>query len=101
LSNIRSSTITSSAGPSHAATPVASIPTNLLTSEQSLIAAELDIPVTMLCTGTQLSLQANYIRYLAYLEASQKLADITKAEAWPSGLKKPTSMDVILLFIGK
>ena len=43
----------------------------MLTSEQSLVAAELGIPHSMLRTGAPLSLQANYmyIRYLAYLES--------------------------------
>jgi hypothetical protein len=72
-----------------------------LTSEQSLVATELDIPSDMLRTGAPVSLQSNYIRYLAYLETCQKLADTLKAGTWPSELKKPTSMDVILLFIGK
>ena len=75
--------------------------TKMLTTEQFLIAAELDIPHSMLRTGAPLSLQANYIRYLAYLETCQKLATISKAGTWPPGLKKPTSMDMILLFIGK
>jgi len=78
-----------------------STPTKMLTTEQSLIAAELNIPHSMLRTGAPLSLQANYIRYLAYLETCQRLATISKAGTWPPGLKKPTSMDMILLFIGK
>ena len=85
---------------SGASTPT-STPATILTSEQSLIAAKLDIPSDMLRSGSPLSLQANYIRYLVYLETCQKLADIIKAGTWPVDLKKPTSMDVILLFIGK
>src|SRR5271170_10294 len=73
----------------------------LLSSEQSLIAAQLEIPSKMLCTGAPLSLQANYLRYLVYLETCQKLEDCKRSGTWPSGLKMPTSMDVILLFIGK
>ena len=92
-------------GSSTAVTPVTpaqlSTPTNLLTSEQSLIATELDIPHSMLRTGAPLSLQAYYIRYLAYLETCQKVATLSKAGTWPPALKKPTSMDIILLFIGK
>ena len=55
----------------------------------------------MLHTGAPLSLQANYLRYLSYLESSQKLANIKTAGAWPLGLKVPTTMDLVLLFIGK
>jgi hypothetical protein len=73
----------------------------LLTSEQSLIAAELNIPSNMLRSGAPLSLQANYSRYLVYLETCQKWEDTKKAGTWPPGLKTPTSMDIILLFIGK
>ena len=73
----------------------------MLTSEQSLFAIELDVSYDVLCTGAPLSLQADYIRYLAYLETCQKLATILKAGTWPSTLKKPTLMDMILLLIGK
>jgi hypothetical protein len=55
----------------------------------------------MLCTGAPLFLQANYIRYLVYLNTCQKFSAIMKAGTWPPGLKTPTSMDIILLFIGK
>ena len=78
-----------------------STPSTMLTSEQSLIAAQLNIPFNMLRTGAPLSLQANYIRYLAYLDACQTFADIIKAGSWPPEIKKPTTMDIILLFIGK
>jgi hypothetical protein len=74
---------------------------NLLTSEQRLIAAQLEISANMLRTGSALSLQANYVRYLIYLEACQKLANFKIAGTWPSGLKVPSSMEVIMLFIGK
>src|SRR5271168_3583712 len=73
----------------------------MLSSEQHLIANELGIPSNMLHTGAPLSLQANYIQYLSYLESSQKLANIKNSRTWPSGLKTPTSMDLVLLFIGK
>jgi len=79
----------------------AQIATKLLTSEQHLIAAELQIPSNMLRTGAPLSLQANYTRYLVYLEACQTLANLKNTGTWPSGLKVPGQMDVILLFIGK
>jgi hypothetical protein len=105
LTNIPSNTASTSARPSGEVTPVmpaqVATPTNSLTSEQSLIAAELDIRQSMLRTGAPLSLQANYMRYLEYLETCQKLATIKNAGTWPPGLKKPTSMDIILLFIGK
>jgi hypothetical protein len=106
LSNTPSLALTGASGASgssHALSTVSghSTPSTMLTSEQSLIAAELNIPFTMLRTGSPLSLQANYIRYLAYLEACQTFADITKAGTWPPAIKKPTSMDIILLFIGK
>lgn len=55
----------------------------------------------MLRTGASLTLQANYARYLVYLETCQKLADSKKAGTWPVELKVPTTMDIILLFIGK
>jgi hypothetical protein len=100
-----SDTISVSASSSNAVTPVisahVSTPTNLLTSEQSLIATELEVPYSMLRTGAPLSLQANYMRYLAYLEACQKFTATTNAGTWPLALKKPTSMDIISLFIGK
>jgi hypothetical protein len=79
----------------------AQIAAKLLTSEQHLIAAELQIPSNMLRTGAPLSLQANYTRYLVYLEACQTLANLKNTGTWPSGLKVPGQMDVILLFIGK
>lgn len=74
---------------------------NLLTSEQRLIAKELSVPSNMLRTGSPLSLQANYSRYLIYLDTCQKLANIKTAGTWPSTLKSPSSMDIVLLFIGK
>jgi hypothetical protein len=77
------------------------VASNLLTSEQRLFAAQLEIPANMLCTGIPLSLQANYAHYLTYLDSCQKLAGIKDAGTWPSELKFPSSMDVILLFIGK
>jgi hypothetical protein len=55
----------------------------------------------MLRTGAPLSLQANYARYLIYLEACQTLANLKNTGTWPSGLKMPGSMDLVLLFIGK
>lgn len=55
----------------------------------------------MLRTGAPLSLQANYTRYLVYLEACQRLDELKKSGTWPAGVRMPTSMDVILLFIGK
>ena len=79
----------------------AQIAAKLLTSEQHLIAAELQIPSNMLRTGAPLSLQANYTWYLVYLEACQTLANLKNTGTWPSGLKVPGQMDVILLFIGK
>jgi len=104
LSNTPSNIITTSASASQAASALSSVPSTpstLLSSEQCLFAAELHIPSNMLRTGAPLSLQANYLRYLVYLETSQKLEDIKKSGTWPSGLKMPTSMDIILLFIGK
>ena len=77
------------------------VASNMLTSEQCFIAAQLGVPVNMLCTGTPLSLQANYARYLAYVDSCQTLTGIKDAGTWPSELKSPSSMDVILLFIGK
>ena len=79
----------------------AKVASNMLTSEQRLIAAELQIPLNMLRTGAPLSLQANYARYLVYLEACQTLASLKNAGTWPSDVKIPSSMDVVLLFIGK
>ena len=70
-------------------------------TEQFLIASKLQIPTTMLCTGAPLSLWANYLCYLVYLETIQKLEDMKKSGTWPAGVRMPTSMDVILLFIGK
>jgi hypothetical protein len=93
--------VSASASSSTAVTPVVTTPTNMLTSEQSLVATELGIPHSMLRTGAPLSLQANYIRYLAYLESCEKFKTIMNAGNWPSGIKKPSSMDITLLFIGK
>ena len=81
--------------------PVIQAAPNLLTSEQRLIAAVLEIPSNMLRTGAALTLQANYARYLVYLDSCQKLADIKSANTWPVERKVPTSMDIVLLFIGK
>ena len=36
-----------------------------------------------------------------YLETCQKLEDHKKSGTWPPELKMPSSMDIILLFIGK
>jgi hypothetical protein len=55
----------------------------------------------MLRTEAPLSLQANYTRYLVYLEACQTLANLKNTGTWPSGLKMPSTMDIVLLFIGK
>ena len=55
----------------------------------------------MLHTGAPLSLQANYLHHLVYLETCQKLEEIKKSGTCPAGVRTPTSMDVILLFIGK
>jgi len=55
----------------------------------------------MLRTGAPLSLRANYLRYLVYLETVQKLEGMKNSGTWPAGVRTPTSMDVILLFIGK
>ena len=79
----------------------AQVASNLLTSEQRLIAAELQISSDMLRTGAPLSLQTAYARYLIYLEACQTLASLKNAGTWPADLKIPSSMDVVLLFIGK
>ena len=92
------------AGPVAASSSVsakAQIAAKLLTSEQHLIADELQIPANMLHTGAPLSLQANYTWYLVYLEACQTLANLKSTETWPSGLKIPSPMNIILLFIGK
>jgi hypothetical protein len=98
----------SSTGPAAVAGPVAvfssakaQIAAKLLTSEQLLIADQLEIPSNMLRTGAPLSLQANYSRYLVYLEACQRLANLKNTGTWPSGLKVPSQMDLVLLFIGK
>ena len=50
-------------GSSHALSSVSGhlTPSTMLTSEQSLIAAELNIPFSMVRSGAPLSLQANYI----------------------------------------
>jgi hypothetical protein len=79
----------------------AQIAAKLLTSEQLLIADELQIPANMLHTGASLSLQANYTWYLVYFEACQTLANIKNTGTWPSGLKMPSTMYIVLLFIGK
>jgi hypothetical protein len=92
------------AGPVAASSSVsakAQIAANLLTSEQLLIADELQIPANMLCTGAPLSLQANYTQYLVYLEACQTLANLKNTGTWPSGLKMPSTINIVLLFIGK
>ena len=77
------------------------IAAKLLTSEQHLIADELQIPANMLCTGAPLSLQDNYTWYLVYLEACQTLANLKNTGTWPSGLEMPSTMDIVLLFTGK
>jgi hypothetical protein len=92
------------AGPVAASSSVSAkvqIAAKLLTSEQLLIADELQIPANMLCTGVPLSLQANYTQNLVYLEACQTLANLKNTRTWPSGLKMPSTMDIVLLFIGK
>jgi hypothetical protein len=91
------------AGPVAASSSVsakAQIAAKLLTSEQ-LIADELQIPANMLRTGAPLSLQANYTQFLVYLEACQTLANHKNTGIWPSGLKMPSTMDIVLLFIVK
>ena len=77
------------AGPvasSSSASAGAQIAAKLLTSEQLLIADELQIPSNMLCTRAPLLLQANYTQYLVYLEACQTLANLKNTETWPSRL---------------
>ena len=94
----------SSTGPvtSPAAISTLAEPANsFLTSEQRHIARELSIPLNMLRTGGPLSLQANYSRYLTYLDAVQTLKKIKDAGNWPSDLKLPSTTDIYLLFIGK
>ena len=51
------------------ASSVAQAAPNILISEQQFIAAALNIPSNMLRTGAALTLQANYARYLIYLES--------------------------------
>jgi hypothetical protein len=98
---LSSNVVTSSTAPTPLPIPSERRSQNILTSEQCQFAEELGIPSNMLRTGSPLSLQANYTRYLVYLDTTQKLANIKNAGTWPSGLKTPTSMDIILLFIGK
>ena len=55
----------------------------------------------MLHTGAPLSLQADYAWCLVYLEACQTLANLKNTGTWPLGLKIPSPMDIVLLFIEK
>ena len=72
-----------------------------LTVEQTAQADALRIPVEMCCTGLPLSLQQNYRRYVAYIDALAKFKSMQKNGSWPDGLKKPSNFDIQRLFIGK
>ncbi len=64
------------------------------TAEQTKFANALQIPSEMCCTGTSLTLQQHYARYLAYLKALMTLKKMKKDGTWPEGLE----FQVILIF---
>lgn len=72
-----------------------------LTVEQTAQADALRIPVEMRRTGLPLSLQQNYRRYVAYIDALAKFKSMQKNGSWPDGLKKPSNFNIQCLFIGK
>jgi hypothetical protein len=71
------------------------------TVEQTNFTNALQIPSGMHRTGTSLTLQQHYARYLAYLEALTTLKKMQKDGTWPEGLRIPGASDIRLLFIGK
>ena len=74
---------------------------SLLTVEQTAQADALRIPVGMRRTGLPLSLQQNYRRYVAYIDALAEFKSMQKDGSWPDGLKKPSGPEIQRLFIGK
>jgi len=71
------------------------------TAEQTKFADALQIPSELRRTGTSLTLQQHYARYLAYLKALTTLKKMNKDGTWPEGLRVPSDSDIRLLFIGK
>ena len=71
------------------------------TAEQTDFANALQIPSEMRRTGSQLTLQQHYMRYLAYFDALTALRKTQRDGTWPEGLRVPGDSDIRLLFIGK
>jgi hypothetical protein len=71
------------------------------TAEQTESANALQIPSELRRTGTLLTLQQHYTRYLAYLDSLTALRKAQRDGTWPEGLRVPGESDVRLLFIGK
>jgi hypothetical protein len=71
------------------------------TAEQTESANALQIPSELRRTGTSLTLQQHYTRYLAYLDSLTALRKAQRDGTWPEGLRVPGESDVRLLFIGK
>jgi len=61
------------------------------TGEQTKFADALQIPSELRRTGTSLTLQQHYARYLAYLKALTTLKKTKKDGTWPEGLRVPNS----------
>jgi hypothetical protein len=96
----------SAAGTSQFVSSAASVQTQgsgkfAYTAEQADFANALQIPSEMRRTGTSLTLQQHYTRYLVYLQALTTLKKLQKDGTWPEGLRIPGASDVRLLFIGK
>ena len=71
------------------------------TAEQTDFANALQIPSEMRRTGTSLTLQQHYTRYLAYFDALTTSRKMQRDGTWPEGLRVPGDSDIRLLFIGK
>lgn len=94
-----------------------------MTDKQQQWARALNIPSTLHRTGQNLSLHAHYERYLAYVAARKRLANMIGnrkkkhdsdseeadgvddsdgiLESWPSGLPIPTSAEIAQIFVGR
>jgi hypothetical protein len=98
---------TASISPAAVAGPVAASSSVLakaqIAANQSSFSLLMNFRFLPICfhTGAPLLLQANYTWYLVYLEACQTLADLKNTGTWPSELKMPSTMDIVLLFIGR
>jgi len=61
----------------------------------------LNIPEQLAQNIKNAGLKLNYAKYKACLQAQETLTQKIKQGTWPAGIKKPTSTDIITLFVSK